>query len=61
MTVERNEQKNNGSRIQGRAECAAEFIEFLPQYSLLCGKLETPSQSLLGKFNFRHLNLVTFC
>ena len=41
MTVERNEQKNNGSK--GRGECAAGFIEFLPQYSLLCGKLETPS------------------
>ena len=30
--------------------CAAGLPEPLPHYSLFCGKLQTPSQSLLGKY-----------
>ena len=40
--------------------CAAGLSEPLPHYSLFCGQLQTPSQSLLGKCNFRDPNFVTF-
>ena len=38
-----NETNKRIMALRGRGECAAGFIEFLSQYSLLCGKLETPS------------------
>ena len=37
------------------------LLEPLPHYNLFCGQIQTPSQSLLGKCNFRDPNLVTFC
>ena len=41
--------------------CAAGLSEPLPDYSLFCGQMQTPSKSLLGKCNFRDANLVNFC
>ena len=41
--------------------CAAGLSEPLPHYSLFCGQLQAPSQSLLGKcVIFLIQNLVTF-
>ena len=40
---------------------AAGLSEPLPDYILFCSQIWTPSLSLLGKCNFRDINLVAFC
>ena len=40
--------------------CAAGLSEPPPHYSLFCGQIQTPSQSLWEKYNFRDPNIVTF-
>ena len=40
--------------------CSTDLSEPLPHYSLFFGQLQTPSQSLFGKCNFRNPSFVTF-